>query len=84
MFKSEEDGQVRKAKTSSRIEGAPVEDLVGFNAIVVRDAQGQEHALSADEAEGAILAQIDRQVVLVLPGRGQPQWILGVVEITSR
>jgi len=84
MFKGEEDGRVRKAKTASRIEGAPIEDLVGFNAIAVRDAQGQEHALSADEAEGAILAQIDGRIVLVLPGRGQPQWILDVVEITSR
>ena len=84
MFKSEDDGQVRKAKTASRIEGAPIEDLVGFSAIQVRDAQGQEHALSADEAEGAILAQIDGRIVLVLPGRGQPQWITDVVEITSR
>jgi len=84
MFKSPDDGQVRKARTASRIEGAPIEDLVGFNPILVRDAQGQEHALSADEAEGAILAQIDGRTVLVLPGRGQPQWILDVVEITSR
>lgn len=84
MFKSEEDGQVRKAKTASRIDGAPIEDLIGFNAILVRDAQGQERALSADEAEGAILAQIDGRIVLVLPGRGQPQWVLDVVEITSR
>ena len=84
MLRSEDDGQVRKGRTASRIEGAPIEDLVGFNAILVRDAQGQKHALSADEAEGAILAQIDGRVVLVLPGRGQPQWILDVVEITSR
>ena len=84
MFKSANDGQVRKAKTASRIEGAPIEDLMGFSAVMVRDAQGQEHTLSADEAEGAILAQIDGQIVLVLPGRGQPQWIPDVVEITSR
>jgi hypothetical protein len=84
MFESEDDGQVRKAKTASRIEGAPLEDLVGFNGILVRDAQGQDHTLSADEVEGAILAQIDGRIVLVLPGRGQPQWILDVVEITSR
>ena len=84
MFKSANDGQVRKAKTASRIEGAPIEDLVGFSAVVVHDAQGPEHTLSADEAEGAILAQIDGQIVLVLPGRGQPQWIPDVVEITSR
>ncbi|MBN1138104.1 MAG: hypothetical protein JXM73_16060 [Anaerolineae bacterium] len=84
MFKSEDDGQVRRAKTASRIEGAPIEDLVGLSAILVRDIQGQEHTLSADEAEGAILAQIDGRTVLVLPGRGQPQWIFDVVEITSR
>jgi hypothetical protein len=87
MFKSASDGQIRKAKTASRIEGAPLEDLVadpGFDTLLVRDAQGQEHTLSADEADGAILAQIDGRVVLVLPGRGQPQWIPDVVEITSR
>jgi hypothetical protein len=86
MFKSEDDGQVRRAKTANRIEGAPIEDLVagpGFEGLRVRDAAGEEHSLSADEAEGALLAQMGKEVVLVLPGRGRSQWVTGVVEITT-
>jgi len=86
MFRSEEDGQVRTAKTASRIEGAPIEDLVadpGFDRMTVLDAAGQTHTLSADEADGALLAQIGAEIVLVLPGRGRSQWVAGVVEITT-
>lgn len=86
MFSSETDGQIRKAKTASRVEGAPLEDLLAsarFEHLRVRAAQGQERTLTAGEAEGAILAQLDGQVVLVLPGRARAQWISGVVEITS-
>jgi hypothetical protein len=87
MLKSETDGQVRKAKTASRIEGAGLADIVGgqpYTALVVRDAQGQEHRLTAEDTEGAILAQLrDRpEVVLVLPARGRSQWVAGVVDIT--
>jgi hypothetical protein len=87
MLKSPDDGQVRAAKTAGRIEGAPLAALVAdpdFDQLVVRDSQGQAHALSAGEAAGALLAQRRGQVVLVLPERGQPQWIEGVVEIDAR
>ena len=86
MFRSGADGQVRKAKTASRIEGAPVEDLVadpGFDQMTVLDAAGQAHTLSADEADGALLAQMGAEAVLVPPGRGRSQWVAGVVEITT-
>jgi hypothetical protein len=86
MLKSTTDGLVRKAKTASRIEGAPVRGIVanpGFDRLVVRDTRGQEQTLTAEEAQGALLAQIRGQVVLVLPGRGRAQWITGVVELTS-
>jgi hypothetical protein len=86
MFKSDDDGQVRKAKTAFRIEGAPIEDLVadpGFQQLSVLDAAGLTHILSADEAEGAVLAQMGKEVVLVLPGRGRSQWVAGVVEIAT-
>lgn len=87
MLKSPDDGQVRKAKTAGRIEGAPISVLVsnpGFDQLLVRDAQGQTHTLSAQEAQGALLAQHRGQVFLILPDRGQPQWIEGVVEVSTR
>jgi hypothetical protein len=86
MLRSEADGQVRKAKTASRIEGAGLSDIVGdpgFDTLLVRDASGGEHTLSAAEARGAVLAQMGQQVVLVLPSRGRAQWIAGVVELVS-
>jgi hypothetical protein len=86
MLRSETDGQIRKAKTASRIEGAGLADTVGdpgFDTLLVRDAGGAEHTLTAAEARGAVLAQREDQVVLVLPGRGRSQWIAGVVELVS-
>jgi hypothetical protein len=86
MLRSETDGQVRKGKTASRIEGAGLADIVGdpdFDTLLVRDAEGQEHTLTAAEAKGAVLAQMGRKIVLVLPGRGRAQWITDVVELVS-
>ena len=87
MLKSEEDGQIRKAKTASRLDGAPLASLVanpGFQRLVVRDKGGQEHTLSAEEAAGAALVQIWGTTVLVLPSRGRGLWIKDVVLITSQ
>jgi hypothetical protein len=86
MLSGGADGQVRKAKTASRIEGAGLANIVadpGFDTLLVRDADGTEHTLTASEARGAVLAQIGQQVVLVLPGRGRAQWIASVVELVS-
>jgi hypothetical protein len=86
MLRSEADGQIRKAKTASRIEGAGLADIVadpGFDTLLVRDASGGEHTLTAAEARGAVLAQMGRQTVLVLPSRGRAQWIADVVELVS-
>lgn len=84
MLKSEEDGQIRRAKTASRLEGAPVDRLAGeegFTSVLVRDAQGREYTLTAEEVQGAILALVRGQVTLVLPERGRSQWIVDVVEV---
>jgi hypothetical protein len=90
MLHSETDGQIRQAKTASRIEGASLADIVadpGFDTLLVRDASGGEHTLTAAEARGAVLAQMGQagtaQVVLVLPGRGRALWIADVVELVS-
>ena len=88
MLKSKADGEIRKGKTASRIEGVPIETIVvapDFEQLIIRDAAGQTHTLSAEEAEGALLAQLRgrSQVVLVLPERSRAQWVVDVVEIDS-
>ena len=86
MLRGETDGQIRKAKTASRIVGAGLADIVadpGFDELLVRDADGGEHTLTAAEARGAVLTQMGQQLVLVLPDRGRAQWIVGVVELVS-
>jgi hypothetical protein len=86
MLKSETDGQVRKGKTATRIEGAPIDEIVAnpaFDRLLVRDGDGQEHTLTADEAQRAVLCLVRGQVTLVLPDRGRVQWITDVVEIIS-
>jgi hypothetical protein len=87
MFKSEDDGAVRRASTASRTEGAPVFVIVAnpaFTQLIVRDAADKESTLSADEARGALLAQLRGQVTLVLPSRGRSQWITDVVELRTK
>jgi len=85
MLKSEADGQVRRGKTASRIEGIPIESLVtpGAEKLTVRDAEGQAVTLAAEEAQGAALAQLWGRVILVLPERGRVQWVDGVIEVSS-
>lgn len=88
MLKSETDGQIRRAKTAARVEGVPVAAIVddpGFERLVVHDAAGQEHVLTAKEAGDALLAQLRGrpEVVLVLPGQSRALWVMDVVEIAS-
>ncbi len=87
MLKSEDDGQMREAKTAARIEGVPLDAIIAQPAsdtLQIRDASGQTHTLTAEESQGAILYQSRGQIVLVLPERGRSQWITDVVEINSR
>lgn len=86
MLVSETDGELRKAKTASRVEAVGLADVVGdpsFDTLLVRDGSGAEHTLTASEARGAVLAQLSEGVTLVLPKRGRTAWISDVVEIVS-
>ena len=86
MLKSEDDGKTRQAQAGSRIIGAPLTALVddpAFTQLVVRDSTGKETRLSAEDARGAVLAQLRGQVTLVLPERGRAQWITNVALLES-
>jgi hypothetical protein len=87
MLKSDEDGEIRRAKTASRIEGAPVTLLVDtptFDALEVRTESDETLELDATAAAEAILALLRGTPTLVLPSRGRSEWISGVVEIRSQ
>ncbi len=86
MLQSEADGAVRRAQTGARIIGAPVTALAAnapFTHLIVRDSAGRETRLTAEEARGAVLAQLRGQATLVLPERGRAQWIVGVVALET-
>lgn len=91
MLKSEDDGQIRRAKTASRLEGAPVSVLVRDDAtgamptaITVTTDQGETITLAFEEVRDAVLAQIRGQVVLVRPDRGRTEWIQGLTALASQ
>lgn len=86
MLKSGQDEKIRKAMTASRIEGVALEEILpdgDFRAVKIIDDEGQEHRLSAEEAQEAVLAIVWDQLTLVLPGRGRSQWIPAVVMIST-
>jgi len=86
MFKSEEDGEIRKAKTASRLEGAAVSDIVAdldYSLLHVRTAGDDSVELGRDEADGAMLTNIRGKVTLVLPDRARNEWISAVVELST-
>jgi len=87
MLKSETDGEIRRGKTASRIEGAPIEAMVAhpdFQRLLVYDENGQEHALTVNETQGALVALMWGRITLVLPEHSRAQWVADVVEITSQ
>jgi hypothetical protein len=88
MLRSGTDGQIRKGKTASRIEGPAIRDIVAdpdFEQLIVVDGDGREYRLAASEARGAMLIQFRGQAeaTLVLPDRSRAQWVGNVVEIWS-
>jgi len=85
MFVSEEDGQTRTAKTAYRLEGAPVDIVVGpFETLLVTNASGETVEVPAADANNAILVAERGGVTLVLPDFGRGRWVEKVVEIEAR
>ncbi len=85
MLKSQDDGEVRRGKTASRVTGVPLTTLLGadFDTVTVETADGETATLEAAEVEGAVLAQRRDSPTLVLPGRGRSEWIGDVVALSA-
>jgi len=86
MLRSEEDGEVRSAQAGRRLEGVLVSEIVAnpaFERLTVQTADGATHTLTIEEAWGALLVQLRGTLTLVLPERGQPQWLSGVTALRS-
>jgi len=83
MLKSATDGQVRRASTAYRREGAPATVLAAgdFQSLTVIDAAGKTTELSAEESANAVLTNVAGKITLVLPDRGWAQWLTDVAEI---
>lgn len=86
MYRSEEDGEVRKGEYSHLHTGAPMSDLVAhpdFSTLTVTDAQGEVHTIDARAAERAILTAYRGSVTLLLPDAHKGEWISDVVRVVS-
>ena len=85
MLKSADDGEVRKAKTASRVAGVALTTLLGadFETVTVETADGETMTLDAADVEGAVLVQRRDSPTLVLPGRGRGEWIGDVVALSA-
>lgn len=85
-LRNEETGEVRTAKTASRLEGAALEDLLShrdFSSLEITTADEQTVTLTEEIARGAILANQRGEVTLILPNRGRSDWVRGVVALRS-
>jgi hypothetical protein len=85
MLKNEDDGEVRRGKTASRVAGVSLSTLLGadFDAVTVETADGETMTLDAADVEGAVLAQRRSAPTLVFPGRGRSEWIGDVVALSA-
>lgn len=84
MLSNQSDGQIRKAKTATRLDGVLLKDAIGaFETLTVIDHTGNSVTFSAVEAQDALLIAEANGVTLVRPERGRSQWVEQVVEIYS-
>jgi hypothetical protein len=86
MLRSAEDGEIRTARVGARVRGAQLTTILDepvFTTLTVRSANGDQRALTAEEAKGGVLVQVRGQVTLAFPDRGRAQWVTDVVALES-
>jgi hypothetical protein len=84
MFRSEEDGLIREAITSSRVEGAAITDLLdlaNYENVVFTQQDGTTITLPVEEIREGVLTKQKASVVLIIPGKGRNNWIFDIVRI---
>ena len=84
MFVSEEDGLIREAITSSRVEGAALADLLDledYEEITFTQQDGTTVILPAEEVADAVLTKQRSSVVLILPEKGRSDWVSDIIKI---
>ncbi|HJX39035.1 MAG TPA: hypothetical protein VJ714_10555, partial [Anaerolineae bacterium] len=86
MYRSEEDGEVRKGEYSHLHTGAPISDVVAhrdFSTLTVTDAEGAAHTIEARDAEQAILTIYYGKPTLMLPELHKGEWVSDVARVVS-
>jgi hypothetical protein len=86
MYRSEEDGEVRKGEYSHLHTGASIRDLVAhrdFSTLTVTDAEGETYTIEARQAKQAILTIYYGKPTLLLPELHKGEWVSDVVRVVS-
>ena len=86
MYRSEEDGEVRKGEYSHLHTGAPISELVAhrdFSTLTITDAEGETYAIEARDAQQAILTIYYGKPTLMLPELHKGEWVSDVVRVVS-
>lgn len=86
MYRSEEDGEVRKGEYSHLHTGAPISELVAhrdFSTLTITDAEGETYAIEARDAQQAILTIYYGKPTLLLPELHKGEWVSDVVRVVS-
>ena len=87
MFRSEDDGIIREAYTSSRIEGAALSDLLDlskYESVYFTLQDGKAIELPVEEVKEAVLTKQSSSVVLVIPDKGRSDWVYDIVKIEGK
>ena len=86
MYRSEEDGEVRKGEYSHLHTGAPISELVAhrdFSTLTITDAEGETYAIEARDAQQAILTIYYGKPTLLLPELHKGEWVSDVARVVS-
>ena len=86
MYRSEENGEVRKGEYSHLHTGASIRDVVArrdFATLTVTDAAGETYTIQARDAEQAILTIYYGKPTLLLPELHKGEWVSDVARVVS-